>query len=351
MRRSHFNKVLALVLVVGAFSPFATSANALPSITARGTDLSANGSRWIGYGANYGIGEITPYSGFDEAQWTHDFDVAQDLGFNSLRVYLPLFHYVERNPQGKLQAVQTHLADLTTILQMAESRGIYLDLTGNLVWHGADEAPDWYDAMGYADRWNVQQFFWRQISKTAAPSSAVLMYELTSEPTIGGSSWYTCPFAGWVFCPNLATNVSGSTAAALAQQWTKKMANAVRVYDKRHIISIGMLPAKGGPLGPANVGRYLDAITFHEFPITGGADSSISTAQWFASWNKPTILGETFMLRDDADTHQQFLLGIKPYVDSYMTFFDGLPLEEQSDPYRRADLDLFVSLREQLLTP
>ena len=340
-----------MVLVVGAFSPFATSANALPLITTNGADLSADGSRWIGYGANYGIGEIKPYSGFDEAQWTHDFNVAQDLGFNQLRVYLPLFHYVGRDTNGKLQPAQTHLDDLATILQMAENRGLYLDLTGNLVWHGADEAPDWYDAMGYADRWNVQQFFWRKISKIAAPSNAVLMYELTSEPTIGGSSWYTCPFAGWYFCPNLAKNVSGSKANSLAQQWTKKMANAVQVNDTRHIISIGMLPLKGGPLGPGNVGGYLDAITFHEYPKTGQAGSSISLAQWFASWNKPTILGETFMLRDDADTHRQFLLGIKPYADSYMTMFDGLPPSEQTDPYRRADLNLFLSLREQLLTP
>ena len=118
---------------------------------------------------------------------------------------------------------------------MAESRGLFFDLTGDLVWHGADEAPDWYQAMGYAARWTVQQFFWRQVSKVAEPSNAVLMYELTSEPTIGGSSWYGRYFGGWYLCQNLATNVSGSTATSLASQWTKKMADAVHSNDTKHI--------------------------------------------------------------------------------------------------------------------
>ena len=314
--------VAALLLGLVAMRP--APASALPLIQTNGPDLSANGSRWIGYGGTFGAaGPYAPYDGFND-QWAQAFNAAQDLGFNQLRVYLPLFYYVQRDSKGKLATINAHLDNLDTILQMAENRGLHLDLTGDLVWHGADEAPDWYDAMGYADRWSVQQFFWRKVSKVAEPSNAVFMYELTSEPIIGGSSWYGCYFGGWYFCQNLATNVSGSTAASLAREWTAKMVNAVHSNDTRHIISIGMKPVESGPLSPQNVGKYLDAITFHEYPQRDQADSAISIAQWFASWKKPTILGETSFLYAGVDTQREFLLGIRPYIDSYITIWDGL---------------------------
>lgn len=74
---------------------------------------------------------------------------------------------------------------------------MYLDLTGNLVWRAP---PPWYDALPEQARWTVQARFWRAVARTAQGSSAVLVYELTSEPLINDSEhWYCGALDGYTF--------------------------------------------------------------------------------------------------------------------------------------------------------
>jgi Cellulase (glycosyl hydrolase family 5) len=214
---------LAVVaLVASSDAALAANASAVPVVHARGSDLQAAGQRWIGFGANYSeVGHDTPVR--------RAFATAERLGFNQLRVYLPLFSYLRR---GDGAVRQRPLRRLQQVLAIAEHDGIYLDLTGDLTWY-PQRVPAWYDDASSAERWRVQSRFWRAIAGAAEPANNVLDYELTSEPQAGDSpSWYGGHFADAYFGPYVVRDLAGRPADEWAREWTRTMAAAVRSQDK-----------------------------------------------------------------------------------------------------------------------
>ena len=94
-----------------------------------------------------------------------------------MRIYLQLGQVMATPTQPRRRT----LTALRRLLALAETHGIYLDITGNLVWQPS-RSPAWYDRMTQQQRWRVQARFWQAVAHTAASSPAVLCYELTSEP-------------------------------------------------------------------------------------------------------------------------------------------------------------------------
>ncbi len=131
------------------------------------------------------------------------------------------------------------------------------------------------------------------------------------------------------------------------------MAAAVRAQDDRPV-TIGLLPETTGPFAPANIASLLDMLTVHEYPTTGQAPAAISLIRSFAAWHKPVLIGETFMLDDDAATQDAFLTSIAPSTVGAFEFFDGrdpraiTPTTIYDAVYQQG-LDQFISLRPLLL--
>jgi hypothetical protein len=362
--------IFALLLVAGALagcgSGGASTSTAppptIPFVRAQGSNLVAGGHRFIAFGFNYaGRNGSRPLYSFADPSAQHlqaylrALGQARRLGANTMRIYLQLFDFIHRS-HGRIRVDQTALAHLRAVLAAAERLHLYLDLTGDLVWVPGS-SPRWYDAMGARRRWRVQARFWSAVSRVAAPSPAVLCYELTSAPRIGVDShtWYTGRFGGLDFTQFVVKHAGGRDPDKLARQWITVLSRAIRSNDSRHLIGIGLSPALQGPFGPANVGRLLDVLLVHLYPHTGHEASSLLIAGSFAAQRKPVILGETAILHDNRATQASFLLRSRRFFDGYLSFFFGHgPQQSARTPaarFQNATLAQFLGLRSRLTHP
>jgi hypothetical protein len=344
--------VALLALAVNG-SPSAHAATAMPRISAHGNRLYAGSRPWRAWGMNWGMGDHAPVLAYFDtpsaanlAVLSAELRTARALGANSMRVYLQL---------GQIMATPTKprqrtLTALKRLLALAQRDGIYLDITGNLVWQPA-RAPAWYDQLPVQQRWQVQARFWRAVAHAASSSAAVLCYELTSEPIVSPTpGYYYGEIGNWFFVQSIAT-AQGSHADTLARAWTRLLANAVRSQDDRPV-TIGLLPVTTGPFASANIADLLDLLIVHEYPTTGQAPAALSLIGSFATYHKPVLLGETFMLTDDAPTQEAFLSA--PHLAGAFEFFDGrdpanMQVHTMPDAIYQASLQQFQTLRPLLL--
>jgi hypothetical protein len=344
-----------LALATAAASPAAEAAT-MPRISVHGNRLYAGTRPWRAWGMNWGVGNHAPViTYFDNptaanlAVLSAELHTARQMGANSMRIYLQLGQLMATPTQPRQQT----LTALRRLLALAQSDRIYLDISGDLVWQPS-HAPAWYGQMGWWARWQVQAQFWKAVAHTAADSPAVLSYELTSEPIVAQTpGYYYGQIGDWWFVQSIAT-AQTRDADTLARSWTRLVANTIRSQDDRPV-SIGLLPSSTGPFAPANIADLLDMLTVHEYPTTGQAPTAISLIRTFASTHKPVLLGETFMLSDDAATQNAFLTGAAPYLAGAFEFFAGrnptnMHVTSIYDAIYQQSLVQFLALRHLLIT-
>jgi hypothetical protein len=346
--------VLALALAV-AWPAAAADAATMPRISVHGNRLYAGARPWRAWGMNWGVGDHAPVVAYFDNPTAANLSVlraelgtARDMGANSMRIYLQL---------GQVMATPTRarrptLTALQHLLTLAQYDGIYLDITGDLVWQPA-RAPAWYERMSWQGRWHVQARFWKAVAHAVAASPAVLCYELTSEPIVAaGPGYYYGQVGRWWFIQSIATDPS-SNGDTLARTWIQILAHAVRSQDDRPV-GVGLLPTTTGPFAPANVADLLDVVIVHEYPTTGHAAAAVSLVRAFAASHKPVLLGETFMLTDDPPTQSAFLTGAARYLVGAFEFFDGrnptaMQVHTIYDAVYQVGLQQFVALRHLIL--
>ena len=354
---------IALLVSEDGEPPEEQAREPLPRITREGDELRAGGRRFTAFGFNYGCGaQLSQTLAFFNhpnrgcrARFRTHLERTKELGANTLRVYLELFDFVRRR-DGGVKPRRKGIRGLSFVLDEAERQGIYLDLTGNLVWA---KSRGWYDALPARDRWQVQARFWRRIARESADSPAVLAYELTSEPVVPAKdpgSWYGGELGGYNFVQYIVRRLGDRDPRRVARSWIRRLSRAIRREDRRHLIGIGLagFVQVGGPFGPANVADLLDVLFVHEYPGPSAAAESIDRMRKFATYGRPVIVGETAALRCDLADQEEFLLGGREYVDGYLTFFDGrrpsgVRIESSYDRFYRDNLAQFVELRSELL--
>jgi hypothetical protein len=335
----------------------------MPLVSAHGTELRADARPFRAFGFNYigGPDRMGTLEFFHRPtperlrEIASHMRVAKDLGANTLRIYLELFAFINR-VDGEVRVRRRALRALEQVLARAERLRLYLDVTGNLVWTPGG-SPPWYDAMSARQRWRIQVEFWRAVAGVAARSPAVLCYELCSEPWISAepqSAWYVANLGGYNFGQLLVRDAAGCNPELLARGWIRSMSRAIRGHDRRHLIGIGLLPFRPGSFSPANVAERLDVLLVHAYPTNESVDGWVAIIRDFASHGRPLILGETFTLRDDEAAQRRFLLGARPHLAGYLSFFDGRTPDEvagetPADVVYRAGLQQFVDLRPRLL--
>jgi len=347
-----------LVLALGSAGPAQAQRGAsdepvgLPEVHRQGGDLLAAGERFRAWGFNYGLGRRYPILAYFDRPTERrlqrvvaDMREARSLGANTLRVYLEIRAFMK----GPHQPHRPALAALAALLKKAEQLHVYLDLTGNLVWRAP---PAWYDALPEQARWAVQARFWRAVARTAQGSTAVLVYELTSEPVISDAEgWYCGAIDGYTFIQRIVRETSGRDENRLARRWIRLLTRSIRRHDRRHLVGLGLLPF-GGPFGAANIADLLDVLLLHEYPQEGRESEAISLVRQFAAHGKPVVLGETAPLLATRDTWRAFLSGSHRFLDGHLFFYDGRGPEEigptAADAWYAAALDEFLELRGSL---
>jgi len=326
-------------------------------ISVRGRRLYAGSTPWRAWGMNWIARDDSPVIVYFDhptsaklAGLTAQLRTAHRMGANSMRIYLELGQVMQTPGRARTST----LTALRNVLKAAEKERVYLDISGNLVWR-AKRVPAWYDRLSEQSRWQVQANFWRAVAHAAASSPAVLCYELTSEPIIGEApGYYTGRMGDWTFVQSVATR-QGRDARTLARAWTRQLAVAVRSQDNRPV-TIGLLPVLHDAFTPENLADLLDMLVIHQYPQQGKATEAVAVVRGYAAFKKPVLLGETFLLEDDAPTQRAFLLGANPYLVGTFEFFDGrdpnhMTVSTIPDAVYSVSLRQFIALRGALLKP
>ena len=344
--------LLALSVSFGGLGT-ASAAAKMPLVRAQGAELHTDRDRFIAYGFNYWtLGYFDRPNAKRLAAVRRDFKRMRRMKVNTVRVFLELPQFMSSANQPNRDA----LRGLNALLRLAKANGIYLDITGNLVWRPGRRAG-WYERLDERERWQVQARFWRAVANRGRSSNAVFTYELTSEPVMpaGGpvSGWYTGRLGGFDFVQYLVRDLQGRDPYQLGRQWAHKLTSAIRSRDRRHLIGVGLLPFTGGPLGPRNLASELDLLLVHEYPKQDRAQRSVDLMQAFATHGKPVVLGETFPLASDNRTWREFLLGSRPYLQGYVSHFFRAAKEDTpaNEALVRSATREFLRLRKPLLGP
>jgi hypothetical protein len=256
----------------------------------------------------------------------------KDLGANVVRVHLQFGKFMDGPDKPNAKS----LDQLGRLVGLAERTGLYLDVTGLGCYRPAD-VPAWYDALSEADRWSAQAHFWRAVAGRCARSPAIFCYDLMNEPVVPGGKrkpgeWLSGKlFGGLDFVQWIALDQAGRPRAEIARAWVRALTKAIRAEDRRHLITVGLLPSTpqwGHFSGfvPGEIAPELDFICVHVYPERGKVDEAINTLKGFAV-GKPLVIEETFPLTCPASDLEQFLLKSRGIACGWVGHYGGQTIE------------------------
>lgn len=225
---------------------------ALTRINLDGTYFSASGRRFLPVGAHW----VPAQAALDwPLQWdlesiSADFAKMKELGFNCVRLDLFWAWFEPRPGHFNPQAFE----QFDALLQLARHHEIYLHPAlfiggevGEAYWdvswrHGRHPHAD-------PEMLRLQTDHAAEFARRYRGEEAILAWDLTDEP----------PY--WI--------VSGQTSDAMAINWTRLIAGAIRRYDPEHLLCVGtsMEDVSRGPFRPDNLAEEVDFFSAHPYSI------------------------------------------------------------------------------------
>lgn len=264
--------------------------------------LRPSGERFVPWGHNYASVDILERIATDPERVARDFAEMAAAGTNVARVH-PEMPRILIGPDTVNPQAISHLKQL---LEIAEKSGIYLKITG-LACYKIKDRMAWYDSLEESARWKTQAFYWETIARTCADSPAVFAYDLINEPAASGKredGWYTGRMEDVEFCQRLTLTPGTRSGDEIFREWIRHMTDAIRMQDKTHLITMGMLPFPGAYKA---IAEQLDFVSPHLYPKAGKVDEELHLLKQF-DWGKPIVIGETFPLSCGVDDEREFLL-------------------------------------------
>ncbi len=265
-----------------------------------------------------------------------DFQEMKDLGANCVRIHLQFGAMMQSAKQANPAAIE----QLKKLVQLAEKTGLYLNLTGLACYHKKD-VPAWYDQLDEAARWNAQAAFWKAVARTCADSPAVFCYDLMNEPVIGGDDgkqgWLAGkPLGDKYFVQRIALDAGDRKRQEIAAAWVKKLCDAIRSEDKRHLITVGVIPwAHVWPNAKPvfyqeETLRHLDFVSVHFYPAAGKLDKALAALKVY-DLGRPVVVEETFPLKCSIEELLEFVRRGNETADGWFSFYWGVPASEQNE--------------------
>jgi arabinogalactan endo-1,4-beta-galactosidase len=239
-----------------------------------------------------------------EKEWPKveaDFRAMKRLGANVVRIHLQAGRFLD----SAEKANEANLARLGRLVELAEKVGLYLDITGLGCYHEQD-VPAWYDRLSEEDRWKAQAVFWEAVAQHCAKSPAVFCYDLMNEPVVPGGTrkpgdWLGPSFAGSCFVQCITLDQKNRPRPAIARQWCRQLTAAIRRQDRRHLVTVGLLPWSLDRPGitsgfvPKEIVGDVDFVCVHIYPSAGKVGEAIDTLKGFCV-GKPVVVEEMFPL-------------------------------------------------------
>ncbi len=284
-----------------------------------------SGRKFIPWGFNYDHDhKMRLLEEYWNTEWQtviEDFREMKELGANVVRIHLQFAKFMDSPQQPNVNA----LKQLGRLVKLAEENGLYLDLTGLACYRKAD-VPRWYETMSELDRWQAQAQFWESIVERCKDSPAIFCYDLMNEPFVPGKprepgDWLTGKLSDFYFVQALTLDPAGREPPEIAKRWASQLTTAIRRHDRRHLISLGMLP-NSGPAFVHAVAQHLDFICVHEYPKSGKIGESLERLKSF-SVGKPLVIEEMFPLTCTAEELGGFIRQSAPLACGWIGFYWG----------------------------
>ncbi len=299
--------------------------------------LEPSGRKFTPWGFNYDHDETGRLiEDYWDAEWPkieEDFREMKALGANVVRVHLQLGKFLDAADRANPKSLDR----LSRLLDLAETQGLYLDLTGLGCYHKKD-VPAWYDALSETERWAAQSRFWEAVAARCAASSAIFCYDLMNEPVVPGGKrkpgdWLGGAFGDKHFVQFTTLDQADRPRPEIAREWIGTLARAIRLKDQRHLITVGLVdwsldrPGLTSGFVPEKVAGDLDFLCVHLYPQRGKLDSDLATLKGFAI-GKPIVIEETFPLKCSIEDFGRFLDASKNTTSGWIGFYWGKPLAE-----------------------
>jgi hypothetical protein len=303
--------------------------------------LEPSGEPFVPWGVNYDHDEQSRLiEDYWHAEWDkveEDFAEMKALGANVARIHLQLAKFMDSPEKPN----EKSLEQLDRLVGLAERVGLYLDLTGLGCYHKQD-VPDWYDPLSEAERWAVQARFWEAIAARCAPSAAVFCYDLMNEPVVPGGDkrrddWLGPDFAGKHFVQFIALERKGRRRPDVARAWIQRLVAAIRKHDRRHLITVGLVPWSLDRPGltsgfvPEAIIDELDFLAVHLYPEREKLDEAMETLSGFAL-GKPVVIEETFPLKCSLAELETFIDRSREHATGWIGFYWGKTPDEYRPP-------------------
>jgi len=274
-----------------------------------------------------------------EKEWSRveaDFREMKELGANVVRIHLQVSKFMLA-PDKPNPAALNKLEDLITV---AEHTGLYLDITGLGCYH-KKEVPPWYDKLSEKNRWEVQARFWEAIARTCTQSPAIFCYDLMNEPVLPGADtketeWLLGEFGGKHFVQRISLDLAGRSRQQVAREWVNCLTAAIRKYDRRHLITVGVIPwvfvfPKAKPLFYSrDVAEHLDFVSVHFYPKTGESDKALTALKAY-DIGKPIVVEEMFPLKCSSRELRKFILASRETAQGWISFYWGKKIDEYTN--------------------
>jgi hypothetical protein len=308
--------------------------------------LDPSGQPFVPWGFNYDHDEagrlIEDYWASEWPKVEADFAEMRGLGANVVRIHIQFGKFMLAPDKPNDQS----LAQLGKLLKLAEKERLYLDLTGLGCYHKAD-VPAWYDELDEAGRWQAQGAFWGAVAKECAASPAIFCYDLMNEPVVPGGTgkaadWLGPAFGDKHFVQRIGLETKGRERPAIARAWTEQLVAAIRKHDKRHLVTVGLVPWSLDKPGltsgfvPEKIHEPLDFLCVHIYPESGKVGEAIETLKGF-NVGKPVVVEEMFPLKCSAEELGRFLDDSRPHSAGWIGFYWGRTPAEYRDGKTIAD--------------
>ena len=299
--------VIAVILAILSCSLAAAGEMEGIRVSENGTGFvyATSGRPFVPWGLNYdhdAQGRLL--EDYWETEWPkveEDFQAMKRLGANVVRIHLQVGRFLD---SAEIPSAAS-LARLGSLLALAEETHLYLDLTGLGCYHKQD-VPAWYDRLSEDGRWKAQARFWEAVADRCAKSPAVFCYDLMNEPVVPGGArkagdWLAPPFGGECFVQFITLEPKDRPRGAIARQWCHQLAAAIRKHDRRHLVTVGLVPWSLDRPGltsgfvPKEIAPELDFLCVHIYPAAGKVGEALDTLKGF-SLGKPVVVEEMFPL-------------------------------------------------------
>ncbi len=290
----------------------------------------------------------------------HEMEV---LGANVVRVHLQFGTFMESPTKPRRHSLER----LERLVRLAERMGLYLDLTGLGCYHKQD-VPPWYGKLSEQRRWAAQAVFWEAVAATCSESPAIFCYDLMNEPVVPGGNkkrddWLGPGFGGKHFVQFIALERRNRNRQDVARQWIRTLVSAIRKHDKRHLVTVGLVPWSLDRPGltsgfvPEQIAGDLDFIAMHMYPEKGKVAEAVETVRAFAAVGKPVIIEETFTLKCGAEELGQFIDESREHATGWIGFYWGKTPDQYRPPKTIPEaltlswLELFQKKTPEILAP